>query len=105
MTDHDGSADHRQRPRPAKTTPRRPKMNNTDEPRHITITTPLPRLSGIATATTATSATGLLYAFVTGNVQPVYVWPCVTLAGFGMLYDLGHRALDRHHHRRRRRRH
>ncbi|MDX3801086.1 hypothetical protein [Streptomyces sp. AK04-3B] len=56
----------------------------------------MPRLSGIATATTAGGSTGLLVSFVTGNVEPIYVWPSVTIIALGMAYDLARRALDQH---------
>ncbi|MEV3915206.1 hypothetical protein [Streptomyces canus] len=52
-------------------------------------------LPGIATTG---GGAGLLISFVTGDVEPTYVWPCVALAALGMAYDLARRALDQHHH-------
>ena len=52
-------------------------------------------LPGIATTG---GGTGLLISFVTGDVEPTYVWPCIALAALGMAYDLARRALDQHHH-------
>ena len=96
---NDRNAPHQQHPRPAQTTHHDQETSGADATRRINVSIPLPRLSGIATAATTGGSTGLLVSFVTGDVQPIYVWPSVTLIALGMLYDLTRRALEQHQRR------
>ncbi|MFF6814487.1 hypothetical protein ACFZAG_32065 [Streptomyces sp. NPDC012403] len=52
----------------------------------------VPRITGLSAVG---GGGGLIVAVATGNVEPIYVWPCVVLVGLGMAYDLGRRVLAR----------
>lgn len=60
--------------------------------RQVNLSLPVPRITGVSAVG---AGSGLIVAVATGNVEPVYVWPCVALAGLGMAYDLARRLLAR----------
>jgi hypothetical protein len=68
-----------------------PDVGQTGE-RRMNVSFAVPRITGVSAVG---AGSGLIVAVATGNVEPVYVWPCVALAGLGMAYDLGRRILTR----------
>ncbi|MFI8876832.1 hypothetical protein [Streptomyces sp. NPDC055243] len=63
--------------------------------RRVEVSFPAPRSTIISGGSAVTGGTGLTVAIATGNVEPVYVWPCIVLIALGMAYDLGRRVIDR----------
>ncbi|MEV0116830.1 hypothetical protein AB0H77_26895 [Streptomyces sp. NPDC050844] len=63
--------------------------------RRVDLSFPLPRSTVVSGASAVTGGTGLTVAIATGNVEPIYIWPCIALTALGMAYDLGRRMIDR----------
>ncbi|MGW7276535.1 hypothetical protein ACWGH5_39330 [Streptomyces sp. NPDC054864] len=63
--------------------------------RRIDLSFPVPRSTVVSGASAVTGGTGLTVAIATGNVEPIYIWPCIALTALGMAYDLCRRMIDR----------
>ncbi|MFG2351813.1 hypothetical protein [Streptomyces phaeochromogenes] len=68
---------------------------NENVSRRVSLSFSIPRSTVISGASAVTGGAGLTVAIATGNVEPVFVWPCIALTALGMAYDLGRCLVDR----------
>ncbi|MFD9584868.1 hypothetical protein ACFWBM_09335 [Streptomyces sp. NPDC059980] len=86
------SRPERAQPLPGRRKEHDPGATTSPGERRVNVSFAIPRITGLSAVG---GGSGLIVAVATGNVEPVYVWPCVALAGLGMAYDLGRRVLAR----------